>query len=339
MIWLLVDSSTIGGIERHIATLAQSFGKRNIEAQIVLFGDHGANPWLEQLQAAGLDYRILGNNFASLLAALRADRPDLLHTHGYKAGIYGRLAARLSGICVVSTFHSGESLPFPVNLYFRLDEWTSFLGQRVSVSTEIAQKIPFASSHIPNYVLPPNDPPTGALPRRIGFVGRLSHEKAPDLFCALASAAPSGLEWHIYGDGPMREELEQRYGQAITFHGVVTDLSTAWRKMGLLLMPSRHEGLPLAALEALGYGIPVLASRVGGLPDVAKHGQTGWTFEREDMQGALSGLQNWLALDETAQTSMREQCKSHLQSAFSEEKRLSQLFEVYKRAGFQALLK
>ncbi len=333
MIWLMVDSSGIGGIERHIATLAQSFKKRGIAAEVILFGKHGENPWLRQLEAANLSVRILDNSFSSLVSALKQHRPVLLHTHGYKAGILGRIAARLKGIPVVSTFHSGEQVPFPVNIYFLLDRYTAFLARGISVSKEIRDRIPFTTSHIPNYVLPPDSPPTGPLPRRVGFVGRLSHEKAPDLFCQLARSATNNVEWHVYGDGPMRAGLEQRYGDCVTFHGVVTDLDAVWRNMGLMLMPSRFEGLPLAALEALGHGIPVLASHVGALPDVVKTGKTGWTFQPEDMEGAKAGLESWLGLGEQEQASMRQACRIHLSKEFSEEKRLSQLLEVYRAAG------
>ena len=304
-----------------------------MEARIILFGDHGTNPWLEQLHAANTSYTILDNSFGGLLRALRHERPDMLHTHGYKANILGRLAARLSGIPVVSTFHSGEQAAFPVNLYSHLDKWTSFLAKRISVSKPIARKIPFSSRHIPNYVLPPEQPPTGPLPHNIGFVGRLSHEKAPDLFCQLAQQAPASLEWHVYGDGPMRARLEHQYGKRVTFHGVVTDLSNAWHNMGLMVMPSRFEGLPLAALEALGHGVPLLASRVGALPDVVKQDVTGWTFDREDLSQAMQGLNSWLSLDERQQLGMRKDCQTHLRQEFSEEKRLSQLLEVYRSAG------
>lgn len=333
MIWQLIDSSGIGGIERHIATLATSLRRRGIATEVVLYGDHGAHAWLEQLRAADLPVRILDNTFAGLRRALREARPDLLHTHGYKANILGRVAARLSGIPVLSSFHSGEKAAFPVSAYYLLDNWSSLLAPRIAVSEEIAARIPYPSSHIPNYVLGPSAPPNEPLPRRVGFVGRLSHEKAPDLFCRLAADGPADVEWHVYGGGPMLAELQAAYGARITFHGMVTDLSQAWRSMGLMLMPSRFEGLPLAALEALAHGVPVLASRVGALPDVILEGRTGWTFPPEDLAAARTGLAQWLALDREQQIAMRATCHRHWQAEFSEQKRLDQILAVYRKAG------
>ena len=119
MIWHLIDSSGVGGAERHIETLASSLQRRGLAVQVVLVADHGNRPWQQQLAGAGIRYTHLDGRFSTLVGALRRARPALLHTHGYKAGILGRLAARLAGVPVVSTFHSGERGPFPDNASWR----------------------------------------------------------------------------------------------------------------------------------------------------------------------------------------------------------------------------
>lgn len=338
MIWLLVDSSNVGGIERHVATLAGSLERRGIAVEVVLYADHGPNPWREQLSGASARVRVLDGTLRSLVTALRRVRPDLLHTHGYKAGVLGRLAARLAGVPVVSTFHSGERPPFPVNVYFWLDRWTSFLAaRRISVSEAIRARVPFRSTMIPSYVVATDAPPVGPLPRRIGFVGRLSAEKAPDLFCEMARRAPAGLEWHMWGDGPMRARLEAEHGDLVRFHGAVADLSECWTSIGALLMPSRFEGLPLAALEALAAGVPVLASRVGGLPTIVEPGTTGWLHEAGDIDGALADLARWRALDEATAAAMRRACHAHVRANFSESRWLPEMLAVYASAGAEAI--
>jgi glycosyltransferase involved in cell wall biosynthesis len=334
MIWLLVDSSTVGGIERHVATLAQALIRAGHEARILLLADHGANPWLDQLRAAGLPYRFLDNSLNGLLSALRAERPALLHTHGYKANILGRIAARLARVPVVATFHAGERGAFPVGLYQMADAWTSILGGRISVSTTIAGNLPYASVLTENFLLSPSSPPARPLSRRIGFVGRLSHEKAPDLFCALAARCAGAGEWHVYGDGPMRAELEAAYGKTVRFHGLVTDLEPVWASLGLLVMPSRAEGLPMAALEALAAGVPIAASEVGGLPSVVKHGLTGWLFPAGDMAAAEAAVGAWSALSDASQLAMRKAAYSLLVDKFSERRQLPAILDVYRRAGF-----
>lgn len=341
-IWHLIDTRTVGGIERHIATLAECFAERGIPAEVVLYQDHGDNPWLAQLQAVGARVHHLDGTPKGLFNALRTHRPALLHTHGYKANILGRVAARLAGVRVVSTFHSGERQTFPVSLYYWLDRWTAMLAPRIAVSDEIAARLPVRATHIPNFIRVPTGPSAGPLPRRVGFVGRLSSEKAPDLFCelavrALASAdrATAKCEWHVYGDGPMRAALEAQYGDRVRFHGLVTDVSAVWPTLGLVCMPSRFEGLPLASLEALAAGVPVLASAVGALPDVVVEGRSGWTFPSGDLDAAERALTTWAALNDVGQADLRGSAWDHVRQNFSDEARLPMLFKVYETAGLK----
>jgi glycosyltransferase involved in cell wall biosynthesis len=336
MIWILVDSSTVGGIERHVATLAEALRRVPISAEIVLLAAHGENPWLQQLQAAQLPFRVLDGSLSGLLWALRLARPQLLHTHGYKANIMGRLAARTLGIPVVATFHAGERGAFPVNAYQLLDEYSSILGGRLCVSEAIRKQLPYAAVLTENFMVAPVLPPPSSMPCRIGFVGRLSHEKAPDLFCQLARRCAGPDDWHIWGDGPMRAELEREFGAHVHFHGLVTDLSSAWNSLGLLVMPSRAEGLPMAALEALAAGVPIVASAVGGLPSVVHDGRTGWLFETGNLEAAGARIETWRALAPPDQAEMRQTCWRFVKEHFSETRQLPKILATYRAAGFRA---
>jgi glycosyltransferase involved in cell wall biosynthesis len=332
-IWLLIDTRSVGGIERHLAILGSSLRQRGIDAQVVLYQDHGPNPWLAQLEQAGVPYRFCPGSLSGLVGALKGERPDLLHTHGYKANILGRVAARATGIRVVSSFHSGEHPPFPLNAYYALDRWTSLLAPRISVSNPIARRLPLASTLVPNYIVVPDHPPVDPLPRRIAFVGRLSEEKAPDLFCELMAASRVDAEWHVFGDGPMRAGLERQYGDRITFNGLVTDMSAVWPRVGLLAMPSRFEGLPMASLEALSHGVPVLASRVGDLATVVVPDRTGWLFDVGDIAAAARAVDTWAALDGAGRATLRSACWQHVRDNFSEQALLPRLLQVYRSAG------
>jgi glycosyltransferase involved in cell wall biosynthesis len=290
---LLVDSSNIGGIERHVAVLTQALRSHGDDARVLLLDDHGANPWLDQLTADHIPFDVNHGGLTGLFRRLRGERVRLLHTHGYKAGILGRLAAELLRIPVVSTFHSGETGKFPVNVYQRADEWTSLLATRISVSAAIAERLIFSSRIIPNFIASPDAPQTAPLPSAVGFVGRLSHEKGPDLFCRAASTSSATIKWIVFGDGPMRESLQRQYGERVEFRGMISNIAEAWPQLGLLLMPSRAEGLPMAALEALAAGVPVAAAQVGALPEVIHHGANGWLFEVGDLDAIATIVTDW----------------------------------------------
>jgi glycosyltransferase involved in cell wall biosynthesis len=335
MIWIVVDSSTVGGIERHIATLADALRRLPLATEIVLLAAHGENPWLQQLRAAQLPFRVLDGSVPGLMAALRQGRPQLLHTHGYKANIVGRLCARWLRIPVVATYHAGERGAFPVNAYQLMDEYSSILGGRLCVSAAIRDQLPYASVVTENFMVAPAAPTVGKLPRHIGFVGRLSAEKAPDLFCRLARRCAGPDLWHVWGDGPMRAQLEREFGGHVQFHGLVTDLSAAWSTLGLVVMPSRAEGLPMAALESLAAGVPVVASAVGGLPSVIKDGQTGWLFASGDLDAACAHVETWRRLTVADQATLRQTCWQFVRDNFSEVRQMPKILAVYRSAGLE----
>lgn len=336
LVWQVIDSRSVGGAERHIALLSNALQRRGFRVEVVLLADYGDNPWFQQLSAAGVGWRVLDGSVRSIFHALRQARPSLVHTHGYKAGILGRALAALLGIPRVSTFHSGGHNPFPVWAYQRLDEWTSWLGERIAVSAPIGRSLPFAAVTIPNWVTIPEVPQTAPLPPRVAFVGRLSPEKGPDLFCELARRSASGLEWHVYGDGPMRADLERRFGDIVRFHGIVPDLQSIWPGVGLLCMPSHQEGIPLAALEALAAGVPVLASDVGGMPSIVIPGYTGWLFPPGDLDEAARLLASWR--DVSAEPGkIRCCCWGHARGRFSEGPIVPQILATYRAAGWSAM--
>jgi glycosyltransferase involved in cell wall biosynthesis len=332
-VWHLIDSRSVGGAERHIASIIQSLTERGVRAEAVLYRDYGNNPWLAQLRDARVPVRVLPGSFRGLVTELAQERPAILHTHGYKAGILGRAGALLCRVSVVTTFHSGERSRGKLYAYEWLDEWTSILGQRVAVSRAVQNRLPLSSALIGNFVRTAAQREIAALPRSVAFVGRLSREKRPDLFCQLAESSGAGLEWDVYGDGPLRAELERRYSGLVRFHGVVADMQFVWPTVGLLVMPSSFEGLPVAALEALSAGVPILASRVGGLPDVVIEDKTGWLFEPGDLAASRQLLERWRLLEAAAQRRIRAACRAHAESQFGEADKIDRLLAIYHRAG------
>jgi glycosyltransferase involved in cell wall biosynthesis len=335
-IYILIDSSGIGGIERHVATLTTGLIARGYDARILLLRHYGQNPWFSQLDDAGLPYQFLNGGVRRLVSTLRANNAALLHTHGYKAGILGRIAAKLTGVPVVSTFHAGETAAFPVSVYQHLDEITSFLATRISVSTPIAKRLPFSSAHVPNFILTQNVAPQTPLPKTIGFVGRLSPEKGPEIFCNVAAAQPLDASWEIFGDGPMRAELERLHGGAVIFHGMVTDMDRVWDTLGLLVISSHAEGLPLAALEALAAGIPIAASAVGALPELIQHGQNGWLFDAGDTESLSRIVKDWAERRVVEGLNWRRNAWQTVYDNYGLQTGIDKTLAVYRDAGYSA---
>jgi glycosyltransferase involved in cell wall biosynthesis len=327
----VIDSGGIGGIEKHVETLCAAQRAAGYSASVLLYQAH-PSPWPGVLKQVGVPFDVAGG-LRGLFRRLRSSRPHVVHTHGYKAGVIGRIICRLMGIPVVSAYHAGERGPFPVSLYQRIDEATSSLCPRLAVSRQIAARLPAPVRVVNNFVsLAPLDA-ARELPACVAFVGRLSEEKGPDLFCELAArlALPDEA-WVIYGDGPMRAGLEGAYGGQVTFRGMVTNMNAEWARIGALVMTSRAEGLPYAALEALAHGVPVLAHAVGGLPDLLA-GRPDWLTQRGQAPSWPEALARWRAGRLADSRAWRAAARALVAQAYSPEACLPQIFEAYREAG------
>jgi len=328
-VWLLLDSRGVGGIETHVCQLAKELRKVGRNAVVVFLGDHGEHPLLDFFRRESIPFRFLNGDKKSLLRAM-THPPQLIHTHGYKAGILGRLTGFIKSVPVVSTFHSGDQGRGKVRLYTTLDEMSSWLAPSIAVSTEIQQRLGVRSRHIPNFVSLPD----GYVRRNsqvVAFVGRLSDEKGPDLFCELASQLPD-LKFEIYGDGPMLNELRAGYGDVVNFHGNVSSMQNHWRNVGLLCMTSRKEGLPYAALEAMAHGVPVAATGVGGLPELIQSGKNGWIVPPLGMDALINVVRDWSNTPECGRAKMANAARQTVADNFSPQAILPKVLAVYQQA-------
>lgn len=330
-IWMLLDSSGMGGIESHVAELCAALAAAGRGTRVVFLADHGPHPLRARLGAAGVPWECLSGGPAALVRRLREGRPSVLHTHGYKAGVLGRLAARLAGVPVVSTFHAGEVPAGRVRLWDALDRWTSFLGVRLAVSRPILDRLPFGGRLAPNFVAIPVPASARPLPGTVAFVGRMSPEKGPDLFVRLAAAAP-GPEYLAFGDGPERSACEAAAGGGVRFMGMRDGMADEWPGIGLLAITSRAEGLPLAALEAMANGVPVLAFAVGGLPDAIEDGVTGWLVPPGDVAAMADRVGRWAALSPHDRQAMSRAARARAEREFGPEAGVARVLEAYGAA-------
>jgi len=329
-IWLLLDSSSPGGIETHVFQLAIGLKEQGQKARVVFLQDYGPHPLRDALKASGVSTEALDGSMKSLWTMVRKHKPFLLHTHGYKAGILGRIIGLLAGVSAVSTFHAGEKPSGKLAIYDRLDRGTAWLAKKVfAVSPEIAARLPVKSLVLDNFIDTSRLPQSSG--KQIAFVGRLSHEKGPDYFLQLATFFPK-QQFDFYGDGPSREELEGKAGPNVRFHGQQSDMTPVWQKIGLLVMPSRHEGLPMAALEAMGRGIPVLASDVGALDQLVKHGFNGWLIPPGDTDALKAHLSQWLKMNNEDKNEFHDLSKAVVERRFSAAVVIPQLLSVYQDA-------
>jgi glycosyltransferase involved in cell wall biosynthesis len=261
-----------------------------------------------------------------LVRILRRFRPEVVHTHTAKAGVLGRLAARLAGVpATVHTFHGhvleGYFSPAASHLFLRMERGLARITDRiVAVSPRLRQALLRMGIGRPEQVevVPLGldldrflHRPRGAAGLRsalgvppeaplLGIVGRLVPIKDhPTLFEAMAQV-DGAAHLVVVGDGERREELGRMahgMGMASRIHflGWRDDMEAILPDLDMVICCSRNEGTPVALIEAMAAGVPVLSTDVGGVGDLITHGETGWLVPPADPAALAAGIRGLLA--------------------------------------------
>jgi len=182
--------------------------------------------------------------------------------------------------------------------------------------------------------------------RLVGMVARLHWQKGADLLIRAArvvrSRAPD-LRIVLIGDGPERQALvrlarDEGVSDIVTFTGYRADARRVLYACDIVVLPSRHEGLPFTLLEGMAGGKPVVAANVGGIPSVVVNGVTGLLFPPEDIAGLAAALIRLLD-DPAARQRMGEAGRERVKIHFSEQAVLESTLSVYGSAGDELSLR
>ncbi len=281
-------------------------------------------------------------SFAEVLELIRRFRPHILHTHTAKAGAVGRAAARVAGPArppiIVHTFHGhvlrGYFDPMRAAAFTQVERRLARMTTRlVAVSPEVRDELvelgvaPVEKFSVirlgidlDSRIVAGGDGDRDELRRLfgvpaesfvVGWIGRMTAIKhLPDVLAAVASLRERGVDAKLclVGDGPDRELTEQRaydlgIARHVLFVGYQQDVAPYYAFFDALLLPSGNEGTPVVAIESLAAGTPVVATSVGGVPDVVENGTDGFLAPVGDV-GALTGALERLARNPELRTEM-----------------------------------
>lgn len=328
-VWLLVDSKNNGGIETHILQLAIGLQKNRLCVKVVFIKNHGEHPLRDALNYHNIRNESLDGSLSSLYIKLKKCSPSIIHTHGYKAGIIGRIISKPLGIPTISTHHSGDLGKGKLYLYGLIDRITASLSRKnFSVSKDISSHLYAKSEVLNNFIS--TDEVDLSFGDRIAYVGRISEEKGPDIFVNLTRRLPEN-SFYLYGDGPERANLQKTSPVNTHFLGSKQSMTPHWSDISLLIMPSRHEGLPLAAIEAMARGIPVIASNVGQLEELISHQTSGWLIKVGDMQSLEKYTREWLSMSKKKRLRIRQAARKHALKHFSSNAVIPSIIHSYNR--------
>jgi glycosyltransferase involved in cell wall biosynthesis len=154
----------------------------------------------------------------------------------------------------------------------------------------------------------------------VGFSGRLSEEKCPEIFLEIADCCrdESRLVFLMTGAGPLADQVRRwvesaGMGNRLQFLGKVDEVREYLALYDVLVLPSRLDGRPIVALESLATGVPIVASRVGGLPELVHDGETGFLCDTGDVAGFAERVR-WLAAHPEEHRRMRVAARSFAES-------------------------
>jgi glycosyltransferase involved in cell wall biosynthesis len=322
-ILILITLAETGGAQTYVANLLPG-----LEGRLdVIVAAHGDGPLREATQAAGARFVPLRHvrrplrplrdllGLLELVVLMRRAAPDIVHANSSKAGVLGRLAAAVAGVPIrIFTVHGWAFSAYSgvVSLLYRwadrlmapLTTLTICVAERERTSGLAARTcIAERTVVIPNAVdldAIPHARNDGGRPLVVA-VGRLAGPKdALTLVRALSAVPGRAFTALVVGDGPDRPSVEaevRRLGlqDAVTLAGTREDVPALLARADVFALSSRSEGAPLSILEAMAVGLPVVASRVGGVPELVVDGETGLLVPPGDPAAMADALGRLLA--------------------------------------------
>ena len=322
--YIVTRSDLIGGAQVHVRDLAASLLRQGHEAVVLT---SGTGPYVENLRVAGVEtvtLRHLGaairpvRDLRALLeirSVLRQIKPDLVSTHSSKAGVLGRIAARLLGIPVVFTAHGWAFTPgIPPReaaIYRWIERLAAPLATRIITVSEFdrqlalehrlapADRIVTVHNGMPDVPAALRADPARS-PVRLIMIARFEPQKDHvTLFQALAALRDEPWQLDLVGDGPLLPEaraMVEELGLAgrVHFWGQRMDVAERLSEAQVAVLITNWEGFPRSILEAMRAGLPVISSAVGGIVESLRDGETGFVVAQGDGAGLQQRLRQLL---------------------------------------------
>jgi glycosyltransferase involved in cell wall biosynthesis len=316
------------------------FRASKLDCPLTIVEDHGAK-----------DFRVVGK----LLKICRDQKIQLLQTHDYKSNALGLLLRRFHKMHMASMLHGWTDTSGRMPLYIKIDKWClPWYEQLICVSEDLVQeckklRIPDHRIQLVHNAIDLKtysrslsiqqakkdlsvDLNAGPL---IGMVCRLSPEKGINEAIAMVRRFESlgrRLQLWIAGDGPYRGEIEKQIHSMglqrnVRLLGQLADARPFYQAMDLFLLNSIREGLPNVVLEAMALEVPVVATRVAGVPALIRPGQTGWLIEPQDPAMLDNSVLD--CLEGTRTNQFVQSARLLIESDFSFDRRMQRVASIY----------
>ncbi len=329
----IIGGGEIGGAEQHVLSLLKGIDRTRFDPQLacvtsgpfsILAKEHKIPTYTFPMRFP-LDL----SPIPPLIHWSRKQSIDLFHTHGSRANLLGRLSARWLGIPNLTTVHSSLAhdylSPWSARLALGLDRLTLPLTSKIiTVSEYLAKEVALRGGQTIETIYNGHSSITFDNPSStrhhfrqqwgipadalvLGTIGRLHPTKGQIYFIKAAAQLRlkfPNLHLLLIGDGPLRQNLALELQKNAIPHTITGYLPLAYQAlpaMDLFVLPSVSEGMGLVLLEAMQAGVPIVASAVGGIPEVIRDGQDGLLFPPRDVTKLTAACISILENDSLAQ--------------------------------------
>jgi len=356
----LIWSLGLGGAERVIINLVKGLDKDKFKPVICCL--NAAGQFAFELENQGIKVIALNKKgkfdisvIGKLIAVIKENNIDIVHTHLWGANFWGRIAAKKAGVKVIIATEHNEDVWKP-ELFFILDRWLArstdkiiavsnkvkefYVGKGIpeekieviynGVDIEMSQ-VSGRRSHIREEFGIKEDETV------LAIIGRLVPQKGHRyLFEALGSLnGQYKVKLLVVGDGPLLESLKSqvaslRLQDKVIFAGLRKDVPNILKNIDMLVMPSLREGLPMVALEAMATGVPIVATQVGGTPEVIIEGECGLLVKSKNHHALRSAIERIIS-DTVLKNCIIDNAKKRIREEFKVEKMLSKTQDVYEK--------
>lgn len=359
---LISTGLAYGGAETQLVNLATRLKKRGWDVRVISMLPPQA--FTEELQAAGIPLATLNMRRGvpdpravfRLVAILRQWRPHILTTFMFHANLLGRIAGRLAGVPIIVASIRNENFGGPRrDRVLRLTDW---MGEITTTNSRLAADNLVKRGVVPRdriRVIPNglvldkfmvNDSNRAGLRQQLGIaedeflwlaVGRLEEQKDyPTLLQAFKVLKQGGhkAQLRVAGQGPLLESLQ---GQAADlglsdhaiFLGLRRDIPLLLDAADAFVLSSAWEGLPNVVMEAMASGKPVVATCVGGVPELVQEGVNGYMAPPRNAEALAAAMEKMMALPEAERKVMGQAGRAHIEANYSLDRVVDQWEALY----------
>jgi glycosyltransferase involved in cell wall biosynthesis len=353
-ICFMVGTLGQGGAERQLYYMLRALRLSGSRPRVLCLtkGEH----WEKQIRELQIPITWVGQpesrmlRLARIIADLRKDPSDVIQSQHFYTNLYAVMAARalrlreVGAIRCDTTFEVKCGGAFFGRLNLRAPRIIA-ANSKGAIRRAIELGIPDARLLLlPNVVDTEQFKSTTRTERkviRLVAVGRLVEQKKLRHFlnvvAALRKKSSAEIKATIVGDGPQRPELEMQARDlglspnVVEFRGSVTDMDAVYRESDVLVLTSGWEGTPNVLLEAMASGLPVVATGVGGVPDIVRQGETGFLADAGDEGSMVEALLH-LVRDPQARMTMGHRARAYVDANHSPRQLPGYLTDVYRMA-------